>query len=166
MIEGEELALFTQKTLPERLSWIRLELNSIYPNEYTPPKVSRQCKLITAQGLRKLETHNSSKPRYGTIKALSEVYDVPLKAISSKVPESFYLGKKGGGSRMEIQMTVPAYQIDPLNLDEKPLDASLRMQDEDVIIRINGNMYQFKAAELKSAITLLLHAEEMKRDYR
>ncbi|GGH68704.1 hypothetical protein GCM10008014_51400 [Paenibacillus silvae] len=94
-IETEELLHFinTNNTPGQREAWIRNEFNAIYPGEYTPPKVADQCKVITAQGLRKLENEEGSRPRHSTLKALSEFYNIPLEVFTEPTPERFYLGK-------------------------------------------------------------------------
>ncbi|MDR9749301.1 hypothetical protein [Paenibacillus taichungensis] len=139
-IEKEELLQFinTNSTPGQREAWIRNEFNAIYPGEYTPPKVADQCKVITAQGLRKLENEEGLKPRHSTLKALSEFYNVPLEVFTEQSPERFYLGKPKSKMKSSdvrgpfYKLTLTATLEKPNGeIDTQPLisDLSLRHMD-------------------------------------
>lgn len=139
-IEAEELHNFTVtcKTPNKREAWIRNELNLIYPGEYTPPKVAEQIKVITPQGLRKLEQDEESRPRQATLIAFSNFYQIPIDTLTSENPERFYLGKphtdlkiadlRGPHYKLSLQVTLERPDGQPLHQE---LISNLKLRHMD-----------------------------------
>lgn len=92
-VDGEELAAFQQLNKQERLKWIREELNKIYHGRYTVRQVAEDSRVISHQGLYKLESGDTASVRTSTVKALADYYQVPMDAIESPNPSPFFLGE-------------------------------------------------------------------------
>ncbi|SET16787.1 Helix-turn-helix [Salinibacillus kushneri] len=92
-IEGNELENFATKTLPERIKWIREELNKIYTDEFTVKKVASESNIISHQGLYNLENGETTRPRKTTVSQLAKYYSIPVEALYDINPLRFYLGK-------------------------------------------------------------------------
>lgn len=93
LIQGEELQHFitSNRSPGQRESWIRSELNLIYPGEYTIAKVAERINL-TPQGLRKLENEDEARPRQSTLIAMAELYQISSDVLTSDSIEPFFLG--------------------------------------------------------------------------
>jgi len=113
MITNEELELLSTMNTAERLKYIRLELNKLFPKEFSKKRVVENSGVITYQGLHHLE-EKQPVPTNHTLEGLSNYYGVPVEVLFddyySNKPEPFFIGK----SMVEISETTihnPDYEL-------------------------------------------------------
>jgi transcriptional regulator with XRE-family HTH domain len=98
MITNEELQQLAKMNTPQRLKYIREELNKLFPREFSKRSVVDNSEVISYQGLHYLE-EKQTEPKPQTVKGLAKYYDVPEEvfddAFYSTNPEPFFIGKKG-----------------------------------------------------------------------
>jgi len=102
LVQTRELSLLLNQTIWYKLSYIREELDDMYPGEYSIKNVADSAG-ISLQGLRDAEGYprgqegNVITPRESTLDKLAEAYVIPRRILDDDcTPEEvggFFLGK-------------------------------------------------------------------------
>lgn len=108
MLQGLELYFLLEQSVNYRITYIREELDEMYPDEFTIPAIARAAG-ISDQGLRDIEIKRKDsrskkspdalqKPRIKTLEPLASVYRVPIQLFADN-PDvgslpGFFLGKE------------------------------------------------------------------------
>ncbi|WP_312096086.1 hypothetical protein [Niallia sp.] len=113
LITKEELELLSKMNAAQRLKYIRLELNKLFPKEFSKKRVVENSGVLSYQGLHYLE-EKQPEPTMNTLKGLANFYGVPIEVFSDEFyvnnPTAFFLGK----SMVEISETTfhnPDYEL-------------------------------------------------------
>ncbi|MCR2820578.1 hypothetical protein [Lederbergia panacisoli] len=126
-IANEELKLLSAMNNAQRLKYIRLELNKLFPKEFSKKRVVENSEVLSYQGLHYLE-EKQPEPTMNTLKGLANFYGVPVEVFSDDYyannPVPFFIGK----SMVEISDTTfhhPDYEL--------TIDINVRREGKELI---------------------------------